>query len=122
MTTLNKLIQEKSKEIFNIFEESSGLYITKSGKWRTSGGGYNFDFEKERKKIENTLANAIQSGYELAIKDVEKIIGKNEEYSQSGYFKEDNGEIITNDEIQGMNILKNELRLKLQLLLKKENQ
>lgn len=70
MTTLNKLIYDKSKEIFNIFEESSGLYITKSGKWRTSGGGYNFDFEKERKKIENTLANAIQSGYELAIKDV----------------------------------------------------
>ena len=71
-------------------------------------------------EVNKLLSQSIQSAYQLAIKDVEKILGKDEEYSQSGYFKEDNGEIITNDEIQGMNRLKSELRLKLQSLLKEK--
>lgn len=103
-TTLNKLIYDKSKEFEKIYPKK----ILSVGNYRK---GHTID-------LKLFLSTAIQEGYELAIKDVEKIIGKNEEYSQSGYFKEDNGEIITNDEIQGMNILKNELRLKLQLLLK----
>lgn len=107
-TTLNKLIQAKEKEFDDLFDH--WVYL--------SGIRTGCNWNHFRNGIKSVYSNFIQSGYELAIKDVEKIIGKNEEYSQSGYFKEDNGEIITNDEIQGMNILKNELRLKLQSLLK----
>jgi hypothetical protein len=116
-TTLNKLIQDFEKEFDKKFfeeEPNNDSYVLKTN----TGNGPFADRHTNTNDIKNFLYNAIQEGYELGIKDVEKLeYMKEEKFSKQ---KLPYLQIMVNNEVIIRNDLRERIKLQLQSLLKGE--
>lgn len=104
MTTLNKLIENKNKEFDQLIYKEL----------------LNYGYEAFIVLVKDFLSQSIKAGYELAIKDVEKL----ESLEREGYSVEtpENCEywMEQNNKIKDANQLRFKIKLQLQSLLKEK--
>ena len=84
--------QSMEERLFEILEESCGLFKDRDGKWRESGEGYNTDFEPKMKRLLDLISQARKEDK----KKLKKNIGQLRQWLN----ERGSRDLITNEELE----------------------